>query len=333
MLKNKMLKTTIELVNDLKANKSSFAKMNSCLKCILKSGNKKDSDALLDYYLSDPFSFESSYLLPIFRKYGDTIYAEKLFQIYHENSKMIEESQTELLELLGYFKHDSMKNILVQYAFAEKVDYYLCRSAVLGLLNFNCKEYEELIENKIVSCYKKSFFPEYVPALVCKIEKKQEILENLFVLGDQYASSDCNAGIVLGFSLCGEIGRRYFIKAMNNPYWEVDSSGTGTIWATYEGIKNLNISFEKLYFTIREESNNSQLENLITVLFSLLERRIEDYNDEGLESFTKLHETLFEWQNKNESNNLIDLARKVSKEEEAYHLRSKIEIKITEELI
>ncbi len=325
-----MLKITEELLNGLKQNTISRDIWDSYIVSIVKFGSKRDCDILFEHYLSNLFDFKYSYLFPsLFEKFGDKSYSEKLLKIYIKNPKMVEESNPEILRLLGYFKNNSIKEILKQYALENNSSDDLCRNAVLGLLNFNCTEYEKLIEEKIVECYNKNLFPEYVPALVCKLANKEKILPKLFVLGNEYASTDCNAGIVLGFSLCGDIGKKYFIDALNNPYWELDSSATGTIWAAYEGVKNLKISFKTLYLNIKKEKDNNQIEHLLSVFFALLERRIEDY-DENIECFTKLYHTLFNYCG---DNDLIDLARKVNMDKQAYVLKQMIELKVTEELI
>lgn len=324
-----MLKITEELLIGLKQDNISFHILDSYIISIIKFGSKRDCDILFEYYLSKPFDTPSG-LFYLFEKFGDELYFEKLFQIFTKNTKMVEEKCPELLSLLGTFKNDSVKEILKKYALEDdNANYHICKYAVLGLLNFDCTEYEKIIEEKIVECYNKNLFSEYVPALVCKLKNKEKILDELFILGNEYASIDCNAGIVLGFSLCGDIGKKYFMKALSSPRWEVDCSGTGTTHCVYKGMKNLGISFEELYTIIKQEDNLEQLEHLLAVFFSLLEIRIKDY-DKNIESFMQLHQILFDYCEKGD---LIELARKVDKHEQAYALEEKIELKMTEELI
>ncbi len=325
-----MLKITEELLIGLKQDNIPLDILPSYIISIIKFGSKRDCDILFEYYLSKPFDFKSSYLFSLFKKFGDELYFEKLFQIFTKNPKIVEEEYPELLGLLATFKNDSIKEILKKYALEDaNANYHLCQQAVLGLLNFDCIEYEKIIEEKIVECYNKNLFPEYVPALVCKLKNKEKILDELFVLGNEYASIDCNAGIVLGFSLCGDIGKKYFMKALSSPHWEVDCSGTGTTQCAYKGMKNLGISFEELYTIIKKEDNIEQLEHLLAVLFSLLQIRVKDY-DKNIESFMQLYQILFDYC---EKDNLIELAMKVDKDEQAYALREIIELKMTEELL
>jgi hypothetical protein len=59
-----------------------------------------------------------------------------------------------------------------------------------------------------------NIFPEFLPALICKLPEKEIELEQLYQWGEKFASTDCNAGIILGFSLCGDEGKIYFKKAL-----------------------------------------------------------------------------------------------------------------------
>lgn len=69
------------------------------------------------------------------------------------------------------------------------------------------------------------------------------------------------------------------------------------------------------------------------VFIALLTKRIDDIDNEQLESFSDLHAFLFKWNNNDESDNLIDLARLIDKAEDAYHLEKLVELKMNEEAI
>ncbi|KPE51886.1 hypothetical protein [Chryseobacterium indologenes] len=228
-----------------------------------------------------------------------------------------------------------VKPILADYLFGnrEETDYYISRSAALGLLNFDCTEYQKEIEAEIEKCYGKNVFPEFVPALVGKLEAPHAILDKLFELGNQFASTDCNAGIVLGFSLCGEQGRTYFRKILFDRNWEVDSTATGTIHFAYQGLKNLGITFKDLYLEIKMISGEENPEYALDVFFALLERKFDDVAPAPEESFADIYTTLFSWKNENEGSNIIDLAGSVSKTEKVYEIKKLTEMKMNEEVI
>jgi hypothetical protein len=329
-----MLKTTNELIEYLKLDKSrrEVSIICSLVNSIVKCGDKTDADAVLTQYLTNPYDFKYSYLLPIFKTFGDHSIAEQIFNISIYQNKLNENANPEILEVLGYLKYAPIKQILAYYVFESRdAEYYITKHSVLGLLNFNCDEYQNCIEIEIDKCYGKNLFPEFVPALVCKLENKNSILENLYKLGSEIASTDCNAGIILGFSLCGEEGKDYFRRVLFDRNWETSSTGTGTIHFTYQGLKNLDITFKELYFEIKTISDKVDLEYCLDVYFALLKKRIDDIETNKKEPFGEIYTTLFKW--KNEKYNIIDLAESVDKVEEAYEIEKLIELKLNEEAI
>lgn len=330
-----MLKTTFELTEYLKLDQSEREStvISSLVYSILKCGDKTDADEILKQYLIHPFDFDYSYLLPVFKAFGDISVAEKLFKSSIYQDKLIEDANYEILEVLGHLKYEPIKPILAYYTFGnqEKNDYYLSRSAVLGLLHFDCTEYQKEIETEIEKCYGKGLFPEFIPALVCKLKDRTLILEKLYELGSKFASTDCNAGIILGFSLCGEEGRGYFKKVLFDRGWETSSTGTGTVHYAYEGLKNLEITFKELYHEIKTISDKENLEYYLDVLFALLRRKVDDIAVNKKESFAEIHTTLFKWKNENDS--IIDLAGIVDLTDEAYQIQELIGLKMNEEAI
>lgn len=250
------------------------------------------------------------------------------------DGKLNENADPILLNLLGNLKYEPVKEILFNYAFSNiESDYHLQTQSILGLLNFECAEYLDIIKTNIENCLNKNLFPEFVPALVCKLSDRTEILEQLYITGDSIASTDCNAGIILGFSLCGDDGKKHFKKALFNPNWETYSSSTGTVGYTYDGLNNLKISFSELYEEIKNLRDEKEISYSLDVFFSLLDIRIRDYEIQSNETFNDLYLNLFSWETSNNSNNLINLARIVELENRAHEYKRKIELKMTEEII
>lgn len=130
------------------------------------------------------------------------------------------------------------------------------------------------------------------------------------------------------------IGYPYFKKILFDPHWETSGGGTGTDWATYKGIKKLNIKFVDLYNEIKQMPLNSEeQEYSLQVLLALLAHRIIDQQSSSSESLLEIHEKLYGWDDPNHSNNITDLVRDISLSNEVYNLERKIEDKIKETLI
>lgn len=330
-----MLNTTIELIEYLKLNQSEreLAIVGSLVNSIIKCGTKNDAEAVLTQYLTNPSDFHYSSLLPIFKKLGDNSIAEQIFNVSIFKNELRENADPKVLAVLGHLKYSPIKPILAGYIFSEKeTNYYVSKYAVLGLLNFDCSEYQSEIETEIEKCYGKGLFPEFVPALVCKLKNRNLILDKLYESGNDFASTDCNAGIVLGFSLSEEQGRPYFKRVLFDRNWETSSTGTGTIHFAYQGLKNLGITFKELYQEIRSISDERDLKYYLDVFFALLKKRVDDMEINKKECISDIYITLFKWKNENESDNIIDLASSVDMEE-VYEIEKLIELKMNEEII
>src|SRR5690606_32899393 len=186
-----MLKSTTKLLEYLKLDEKErvTALVQSCIESILKLGSKEDARALLDCYLAHPSDFDPNYLIPLFRKYGDSTFAERIFRVVISNNKLVDGVDPMILTLLGELRYEPVENILLDYAFPKTgTDYYLHKSAVLGLLNFDCTEFTDTIKTNIDNCLNKNLFPEFTPALVCKLPSREQTLKDLYELGDKYAS-------------------------------------------------------------------------------------------------------------------------------------------------
>ena len=347
-----MLKTTNELIEHLKLDKQlrDYRVVESLVYAVLKCGDKSDADVLLLHYLQDPFEY--SQLVPVVKKFGDYQYAEQIYDVCIQKNILNEKTNPDLeiledynfpkiLEVLAYLKFKPIKQLLANLAFVsgsglESLGVYpfeVTSTAALGLLNFDCEEFQDSIETEIEKCYGQNLFLEFVPALVCKLKNKSQVLEKLYDLGKNYASSDCNAGIILGFSLCGEEGRKYFKEVLFDNSWEAYSGSTGTLSCTYQGMKNLDITFKELYSEIKQLSDKVQLNDSLYGLFSLLECKVQDYESNDKESFTDIYTQLYSWETMTTSNTIVDLARKVDLESEAYRIEQLIEMKMNEEIL
>lgn len=326
-----MLTTTRDLLTHLQLEPSrrNTAVIFAMVNAIVKYGSHSDAEALLPQYLTNTQEFTHSYLLPIFKKWGDQSFAEALFDLAVEGDRLKEDADPELLEVLGHLKYAPVMPILAACLFKEKTsDYYISAYAALGLLHFECSGIQKEIKESIEDCYGKNLFPELVPALVCKLQDRQQVLENLYELGNTTASTDCNAGIILGFSLCGAQGRPYFMKVLFDPNWETGSSATGTLHYVYEGIKNLGLSFKTVYQ--KGIADPERVKENLHVLLALLRKRIDDPEIHHSESFTDLCNLLF-----TDAGNgtLTGLAEHVGSGREAAEIEKLIVLKMNEQVL
>lgn len=333
-----MLSTTTKLIGYLndKERYRNYSVIGSMIYAIIKCGSKEDADELLGQYLANPFDSKYFDLLSVFKKFGDSSYAEKLYDLLVEDDRLAEDADTEVLALLGHFHYEPAKKMLANYAFGLiDTSYYYTKDAIIGLLNFDCDEYQAQIREEIVKCYGQGLFSEFIPALVCKLHDRAEFLEPLYELGSKYASTDCNGGIVLGFSLCGEEGKKYFRKILFDPDWETYGGGTGTDHYTYKGLKNLGITFRELYGQVRQITDKKELEYALSVLLAMVRKRIYDRYDQDIETFSEIYQLLFGWKNENESDNIHDLIKFAGEKDrqEAYEFERLLKLKMTEEAI
>lgn len=331
-----ILQTTHQLVQYLlDPNRKKDYSIISCYTySIIACGSLKDAQKLTTYYISHSPNYYYSYLVEVINILGDKTCAQKVFDFAFKNGCLKKDVNEEVLELVGKFQIEGSKEILIHYAFDEQ-DHYVSRSAIMGLLYFDCSDIEEKIIEEIENTYGKGLFKEYIPVLVCKLPNPKSFLEKLYELGENFASTDCNGGIVLAFALCGKIGYPYFKRLLFNPQWETSGGGTGTDWATYQGIKKLDIYFGDLYNEIKEMPFNSDEQQYsLHVLLSLLSHRITDQQSHSSESLLEIYEKLYGWDDPNHSNNITDLVRKDDYlRDKTYDLERKIESKIKEELI
>ena len=326
-----MRKATQRLVEYLALDKSSrhVDVVKGLANVVLRCGDKADADILVGSYLSNLRDFHFSYLLGVFKKFGDYEIAERLFNGCIVDGRLGENSDGEILEVFGHLNFEPIKPVLIYYAFNDAdADYYVVRSAILGLLHFDCADIESLIQAEIEKCYGKNLFSEFVPALVSKLSERTEILEKLYELGSTTASTDCNAGIVLAFSLCGAEGEAYFRKILFDPLWETGASATGTVYFTFDGMVNLGITFRELYQEIRLMEDSEQKEYALCVFTALLEVLSYQVEYKGNGSFKEIFVTLFKWKNANESDNLEHLVSKSGLKDDVHRIMKLLELRM-----
>lgn len=333
-----MLNCTKDVISYLNSDASlpDITLIDVCVHAIVHIGSADDVRHLLPVFLSEPFSYHHNLLLPVFQKFGDHQTAEALFNACIVSNKLHEAALPEVLQVLGSLNYEPVRTILIHYALDPGTDYYTAKYAVAGLLNFDCSDIQDRILSSIEACYGKHLFPEFVPALACKLNNSLPVLEKLYELGSRgIPSTDCIGGFIQAFSLCGREGEPYFRKILFDPDWEAVNTGTGNAWLSYEGMQRLNIGFKELYAAVRECQEPAEKAYALEVLLSLLEIKMTRHGalKTGTESFIQIHEALYKWKNENESDNLISLAGAFGKEDDARKIETLLSLRMQEEMI
>ncbi|NJY64034.1 hypothetical protein HC174_14925 [Salinimicrobium sp. CDJ15-81-2] len=316
-----ILPATFGLLKEI-SGKADFRIISAFKNAILSFGSKADADELLQHFLQNPTDPYAGDLLEVIGSWGDSSHAEKIFRFSISDGRLHENFPETVLEILGQLGYEPAKPVLAHYAF-NSPEYYLNKAAVLGLLHFDCKEYREEIRNSIVKVLDKNLFPEYLPALICKLEDCKELLEQLYRSGATIISTDCNAGIFLGFSLCGDEGRSYFKNALFDPNWEAFYNAARTI---VQGMTHLNITFEELMQEAGEIKDEKQLQYYMLVILSLLEIKADSHESKG-ESFEKLYRNLIA------TGHLTTLAEKAGQLHDAESVEKLLILRMKEEVI
>lgn len=286
---------------------------------VRRFGGAEDRDALLRAFLRDPARREP--LLSPIMALGDAATAERLYDRCIVGGMLGPDMPEGVLHALGWLGLPGVEEMLFEHArMAEAgMDWYAHVAAVHGLLNLPCASIAAAIGAEVRGYRGKGLFAEYVPALSYKTGDPA-LLEEIFTLGDTTASTDCNGGILLGIALYGEAGLPLFRRAMWDPAWEADSTGTGSVVALFDGLRCLGIGIAELYREVRArlpESPHPRHDLLVLreMLRMWLARRPSPIRGcEGpAETAAEVLDALFGWSTPNTPDALPDLCREVSR--------------------
>lgn len=323
-----MLLATRELIAHLQTAQRSAPLIDALVCAVVRCGGPDDARALLPSFLGAPFDFYHQYLLPVFAAWGDGATAEAIFRACAPGHHEV--APPEVLELLGQLRYEPARPLLTRYAF-EPSDYYLSKHAVLGLLHFDLDDLADVIKPAIEATYGQNLFPEFVPALVSKLRHREGMLEKLYASGTTVCSTDCNAGILLGFALCGAEGLPWFKKALFNPAWEAGNTGTGTAFWAYRGLAPLGLGIGDLFGEVAQLRDEEGAAYGARVLLSLLEKKLRHHLADHPERFASVYLSLFGQPNGGRT--ITELAAQAGFGDEAERLEELLEMKVYEEAV
>lgn len=330
-----MLEITQQLLTYLRLHpeRIDVGLISAYIQTIVLRGSSSDGQALLDYFLKHPPGFRSSYLFPALKKWCSPKDAQKIFETHLQNLDSEEDEYASILELLGEWQYPAVRPLLMQHAFDPASDHYLNRSAVLGLLHYDCRDIQDQIRKKIEETYGKNLFPEFTPALVSKLDEKAEVLELLYESGQTMCSTDCNAGIILGFALSGEEGAPFFQDILFNPHWEADSLATGTGFFTYQGLLHQGILWEDFWHKIQNEPETSRQEQAFKVFTTALSLNSRNFPDESGQAFQKIYHTFFSQDAPNQAASFWNVGRQFQMNDTLYELEQAYLHRVQEEIL
>lgn len=314
-----MIKATAELLRQHRSGER-IEYCNPLIDVVSQFGSREDSEALLDIFIQT----QHHELLEPVSRYGDSEIARKLFEASISEGKLKEDYPSETLLALSYLGHPELESILMGY-FASihevDMDWDFHRAVCLGLLNYPCTGYEDLILRQIEQCLDKSLFPEFIPALAIKTNDP-DIAGRIYHHGNTLASSDANAGIVLGLALYGDKHTDLFRSIIWNERWEAGETGTGTAWYTTMGMSYLKITIKELYQDILADVEAGIDERVIKdklwVMHGLLHMKLSGWGSpmywirciEPLgESFTSIYRELFKWRNPDRDDSIVGISK------------------------
>lgn len=226
------------------------ARVDAAVRTILRYGSGADAAALLPAFLADPEG--RAHLLPVLGEHGDATVAEALFAACFDDGWLRPGVPEDVLHVIGYLGYEPATPLLWRHGGLD-ANYAVQTAAFHGLIHLSCTALADEIDAALTRHHFRNLFPEFLPALAPKTgdpswpAKLYEWGSRGNGFGFPGASTDCNAGLLLGLALSGEAGRGFFERALWNPYWETYSGSTGTVRSAYAGIRVMGMDAATLH--------------------------------------------------------------------------------------
>ncbi|MBX4148992.1 hypothetical protein [Paenibacillus lautus] len=314
-----MIRNTEKLIRDFKNNPrmdgtilASYCRITSLY------GDRNDAAALFRLFAEEPSDYKRSLLLDPIMRCGDQELAEDIARVCFDGKKLKENMPGDILHVLGYLDHDRMMDYMVASITAN--DWYLSKAACIGLMHLPCERYAEIFADELERVYGQPLFPEFLPALCFKFTDAR-MVPRLMEWGEQ-ASTDCNAGLILGIAAFGRSQQAKVRRILMEPKWEMDATGTGSHWWGYMSMQMSEVTFSQLISHMKDRMpldlhKNETLEgeafivHSLQVLHDLMEVKLSDdlhplrFAATNNERFSDLYAQLFQWSNEYEDDSMI----------------------------
>ncbi|WP_079911820.1 hypothetical protein [Paenibacillus sp. 32352] len=313
-----MIPNTEKLIQLLRSGQKIDATvLESYCRITAKYGNREDAAALFHMFTEHPSDYRYALLLDPVMRCGDFAMAEEIARFCFEHGQLKEEMPGDILHVMGYMGYEKYIDYMVDCIGTN--DWHLCTNACLGLLHLPCESHRERLESELEKVYGQPLFPEFLPALSFKFTN-EKIVPRLVAWGEQ-ASTDCNAGLVLGISMFGSTQKKQIKSILMEPFWEMYSIGTGSHWWGYMSMQMVELTFSELISDIKARipvvqkhadhiPDEQTMEHWLYVLHDLLELKLADvphpvrFSPHNQESVIDLFQELFQWGNEHTDDTL-----------------------------
>lgn len=320
-----MIRNTEKLIREFKNNPrmdgtilASYCRITSLY------GDRNDAAALFRLFAEEPSDYKRSLLLDPIMRCGDERLAEEIAHVCFDGKKLKENMPGDILHVLGFLGYDRMMDYMVECITAN--DWYLSKAACIGLMHLPCERYGEILADEVERVYGQPLFPELLPALCFKFTNAR-IVPRLMEWGKQ-ASSDCNAGLILGIAAFGRSQQAQIRRILMEPKWEMCATGTGSHWWGYMSMQMSEITFSQLISDMKDrmpldlhKGETLEAESLIVhrlqVLHDLMEVKLSDnlhplrFAATNKELFSDLYTQLFQWSNEYKDDSMTGLIQHV----------------------
>ncbi|MEW4368740.1 hypothetical protein [Paenibacillus kandeliae] len=319
-----MLELTQHWIQRIAAGESEHdIELASMMNAVIEYGDDQDARAMYHFWSAQRHIHPQAHacLEPIMRL-GDTELGRVLYQHIFHNGMLKESMPADLLHVIGYLGVDEALDRLVHYALDEQADWQQQKASCLGLLHLPLphldlpEPYAVRMRAALENIWGQSLFDEFLPALSCKLGMPggAKALEQW---GEQTASIDCNAGLILGIAMYGSSQQERLRRILWNPVWEADNTGTGTCVWMYLALGHVGISLTELIGDLKqalsEEQNEVTLRHQTGALYRMLNLKL-DYRHQPIrwlnrnaDSLTELYRLLYGWSTVHEDDSLYGL--------------------------
>ncbi|ANF96121.1 hypothetical protein [Paenibacillus bovis] len=342
-----MLTITRQLIMEMEQNtRRESVWYETMLHMIIKYGNIEDAHALYQCFIAHPKDWDYIMLLEGVCKLGDRELGLALYQWAFTEGRLRDELSEDILTACGYLGVQEAVSSLLHYALDSK-SWDLQNGACLGLLQLQLDDKEAAILRKAIeSTMGQSLFNEFLPALSSQVADAT-LIPKLYHWGEQQASIDCNAGLVLGIALYGPAYHEWVRRILWSPYWEAHDTGTGTCVWMYRAMNHVGLTFADLIddvrHTLTDTEDRQRMEYQLDVLHQMVCEKLR-YRGLSLsvlqpnqETVEEIYHALYHWSTPDYDDSIIGLIIKrlgmdYRELQNFYNLRTRLEMRIAHDM-